>query len=337
MRVTVKLKLALAFAAVIVVSAIAAVIGISSLGSLNATIDELLRGPVQRVQLVNTVFTDLIAISRAERSILAAPTAELAKHYDDEIVDGRKTLGSHMEQLDAITSAAGKQRLAVFRGNWEKYVPLQDKFRDLVTRDKAQATDLSYGALKTDVDNGKAQLTEIATIDNQVMTESEADATRNYQSARMLLVTALLVSLVIAASAATWIALSISRGMARVTDLAQAVAIGDLDQSATVSGNDEIKDMIDALNRMTVNLRATAAIADAIATGDLTHDVKRLSDKDTLGISLELMTANLRATAKVADAIADGDLTSDVRRRSDKDTLGIALERMTANLRASAT
>ena len=134
-----------------------------------------------------------------------------------------------------------------------------------------------------------------------------------------------------------WIALGIStRGMARATDLAQAVAIGDLGQEVTVSSNDEIKDMVDALNQMTRSLRATASVADAIAGGDFTNDPKRLSDKDTLGISLERMTANLRSTAKVANTIAEGDLTSDVKRLSDKDSLGLSLERMTANLRATA-
>ena len=48
------------------------------------------------------------------------------------------------------------------------------------------------------------------------------------------------------------------------------------------------------------------------------------------------MTANLRATAKVADTIAEGDLTVEVKRLSDKDTVGIALDRMTTNLRATA-
>ncbi len=107
MRITVKSKLGMAFAAVIVLSTITAAIGVSSLASLNATIDDLLRGPVQRVTLANQIYTDLLAISRAERSALAAPTPEMAKHYDEEIVDFRKVLLTHMDQLDAIASASG--------------------------------------------------------------------------------------------------------------------------------------------------------------------------------------------------------------------------------------
>ena len=131
MRITVKAKLGMAFAAIIVLSSITAAIGISSLGSLNATIDDLLQGPVQRVTLANLAYTNLLALSRAERSVLASPTPEMMKHYDGEIVDFRKALLTNIDQLDAISSTAGRQKLAVFKAGWAQYIPLQDKFRDL--------------------------------------------------------------------------------------------------------------------------------------------------------------------------------------------------------------
>ncbi|RAI25191.1 hypothetical protein CH340_25720, partial [Rhodoplanes serenus] len=85
------------------------------------------------------------------------------------------------------------------------------------------------------------------------------------------------------------------------------------------------------------NLRATAAVADKIADGDLNVAFKRLSDRDALGIAFERMTANLRTNAAVADTIANGDLTVRVQRFSDQDMLGIALERMVEKLRQVVT
>jgi methyl-accepting chemotaxis protein len=51
MRITVKTKLGLAFAAVIVLSGITAWLGISNLSSLNTTMEDLVVGPVQRIRL----------------------------------------------------------------------------------------------------------------------------------------------------------------------------------------------------------------------------------------------------------------------------------------------
>ncbi|MBP0574000.1 HAMP domain-containing protein, partial [Mycobacterium tuberculosis] len=69
-----------------------------------------------------------------------------------------------------------------------------------------------------------------------------------------------------------WISLAAARGLAKAGDLAEAVARGDLGQNIAIKSNDEIRDLVDAMTRMTINLRATAAIADAIAAGDLRPD-----------------------------------------------------------------
>ena len=95
---------------------------------------------------------------------------------------------------------------------------------------------------------------------------------------------------------------SVRTGLRRAVSLADAVAHGDLTQNVAASSNDEIKDLIDALNRMTGNLRVTAEMAEAIAHGDLSVEPKPLSDKDTLGLALKEMTQKLRTV--VSDALA---------------------------------
>ncbi len=102
---------------------------------------------------------------------------------------------------------------------------------------------------------------------------------------------------------------SIRTGLRCAVSLADAVAHGDLTQNVTVSSNDEIADLIDALNRMTGNLRVTAQMAEAIARGDLSVEPKPLSDKDTLGLALQEMTQKLRTV--VSDALgAAGNVSS---------------------------
>jgi methyl-accepting chemotaxis protein len=132
---------------------------------------------------------------------------------------------------------------------------------------------------------------KVATERMEALSRSSAE---DAAFAKTLLLAIALGSLLVAITAATWIALSISRGMSSAVGLANAVAIGDLSQTITVKSNDEIGDLVTALNTMTANLNATAAVADAISNGDLTVEAKRLSEKDTLGIALENMLAKLR-------------------------------------------
>jgi methyl-accepting chemotaxis protein len=157
-------------------------------------------------------------------------------------------------------------------------------------------------------------------------------------------------AIVLSVSAALWMALSISRGLARSATLARAVAIGDLSQEVAVKSNDEIKDLVDALNDMTANLRTTAGLADKIAGGDLTVQVKPLSDKDVLGIALERMVEKLgevvREALSAADNVSSGseELSSSseelsqgaTEQASSTEEASASMEQMAANIKQSA-
>ncbi len=254
----------------------------------------------------------------------------LARDIDTEIASFRQDL----QAMQSTASGQESTELAVAARQFEKRVAVDARYRTLANEDTdAQALALSTGAGRQASDAARAHIDNIVSQIKTIVSDRKASAQHLYDNTRLFLITLMAISMVIAIAAATWIAMAISRGLGQAVSLANAVAIGDLGQTIMAKTNDEIRDVIDALNRMTANLRATAGIADQIAQGDLTADVKVLSDKDTLGKSLSNMTANLRATAGVADQIAQGDLTAEAKRLSDKDMLGIALETMLEKLR----
>lgn len=167
-----------------------------------------------------------------------------------------------------------------------------------------QALTLLTSEGRKSLEEVEAALNAYAERTRQVMDETNAQASEEAAGAKLLLLILLLGSLAIAVAAASWIAISISRGLSRAVGLANAVAIGDLGQQVQATTNDEIKDLIDALNQMTGNLNATARVADEIAQGNLTVQSKRLSEKDTLGIALETMLEKLKTIVDDAAAAA---------------------------------
>ena len=80
-----------------------------------------------------------------------------------------------------------------------------------------------------------------------------------------------------------------------------AVSIGDLTQTIEKAYGGQAEELSDKLKSMTINLQATASLADQIAQGNLLVEARRLSDKDTLGIALERMVDKLRQI--VAEAL----------------------------------
>jgi methyl-accepting chemotaxis protein len=122
---------------------------------------------------------------------------------------------------------------------------------------------------------------------------------------------------------------AIRTGLQEAKAAVAAVARGDFSNNIGHTRRDEIGDLIEALNQMTANLRATAKVADDIANGDLSVEPKPLSDKDTLGIALREMTAKLRTI--VSDALATAGNVS-----SGSEQLSLGSQELSAGSNAQA-
>ncbi|MFT3829690.1 MAG: methyl-accepting chemotaxis protein [Opitutaceae bacterium] len=72
------------------------------------------------------------------------------------------------------------------------------------------------------------------------------------------------------------------------------IAVGDLTARVAVKTQDEIGELSVAANTMAEALDAKAKLALQIGEGDLRHEVKLASGKDTLGLALQKMVGNLR-------------------------------------------
>lgn len=101
---------------------------------------------------------------------------------------------------------------------------------------------------------------------------------------------------------------------AEIADIANTVALGDLNIS--LAEEKDSTGVYQAMIKMVSNLRKTVKVAEKIANGDLTVEVNKLSEKDSLGQSLELMVNRLSdivqeiQSASVHVASGSGQLTT---------------------------
>jgi len=307
MHATIKLKLGLGFAIVIVLSAVSAGLGINSLATLNAESEAMVQGPVQRVQMADELFTDLLQALRAQKNMLLAGdnVADRAK-YNAQVLAQRDVMTAHLDRLESTATAEGKKLLAALRASKQQWFAIDERMRALADSNRGdEAVRMDRTELSPVIGALQKQVQDYIERQQDFVKAARARAEQSYASTKLTLLVTIGVSLLVAVGTAEWLALGISRGLGRAIALADAVALGDLDQQITVSTNDEIKDMVNALNKMTANLRAAAELAEAIANGDLTVEAKRRSDKDTLGIALEQMLVKLRQVVLDASGAAD--------------------------------
>ncbi|TPP03688.1 HAMP domain-containing protein, partial [Rhizobium glycinendophyticum] len=334
MRGTIKLKLTIVFATLILIIAGLATYSAFSLATLNAASSAMVDGPVRRLELALTANVAALDAIRAQKNALIAESAADDEKYFSQSVEQIDTLMQSTRDGLAIASPEGKPY-------WQKILDLTAAFQEKTqtlksmetTGNHTGAVTLSMGELRALTGDLVAAVQSLIEIQHKGMAKTIAENADLYGSSKTMLITASVLAAIIALAAALWIISGISTGLKKIQTVVGAVAIGDLSQQVEIKTNDEIKDLVDSVNAMTANLRSTAHLADMISIGDLSTEVKLLSEKDVLGLAIEKMTANLRNTATVADQIANGDLTVSPKPASDKDTLGIALRNMVERLR----
>jgi methyl-accepting chemotaxis protein len=292
MRFTVKAKLASAFGVVILLCMIAGAVGYLKLTDMVGTAEHLV-ARAGRMEKAAELEKGILAQVRAEKNAILASDAEYDQFAAD-LAKVREALLKSKDEIYAAASESGKKLMDGFATAYAKMNAYQDETVRLARTDKAKATDRSVHEGRKVVADAMEAANAYVTYIKKAMADEAEQARQDGSRAELMLISLVLASLVIAAVAATWIAINISRSLASAVGLADAVAIGDLSHKIDASSNDEIGDLIKSLNAMTVNLNATAAIANEIAQGNLTAEAKPLSDKDTLGLALERMVEKLR-------------------------------------------
>ncbi|TCV57458.1 HAMP domain-containing protein, partial [Neorhizobium sp. R1-B] len=306
MRFTIKLKLAIAFGLVILMSIGMAVLSIINLSSLNSSITDIVQGPASHLESLNALSTSLANTIRAEKNAILNTDPAKISGYRQNIEAARKEIEETLAEFEKATDPQLRSKIGEIRSVFPSFVALQNDVLALATQNTTESNQRA----------GEISMTEGAVLVNRLLTlmadltgliktdlHATDEATNGqYAHSRNLLIGMGIGLVVFSFLVALWIALGISSGLRKIMGVANAVSIGDLNQNVEIKTNDEIKDLVDTINVMTSNLRNTANIADQIANGDLMVSPKPLSEKDVLGLALQSMVERLRGV--VADALA---------------------------------
>ncbi|WP_297506864.1 methyl-accepting chemotaxis protein [uncultured Caulobacter sp.] len=309
MRLTIKVKLIGAFAVLIAMMALVVFMGVTRMSQLNTAISDLINGPAARLSLAQQIDGDVGRLLRKEKNMILAADADDKAKYDAEINELTPKVEADIQTGVAKATAEGKPAWEAIARNFTAFKAVNAEVRELALANRqAQAAELSLKRSSAIARELTASVDKLIKLNKDRMAKADADTDTLYYAARTTLLVTAAIALLVAIAGAVWISMIINRGLRQISLAMEAVAIGDLQQEVKATSDDEIKDLIDTLNRMIGNLRDTASLADKVADGDLTVRPKPLSDRDTLGLALERMVERLRGI--VADAIAASENVS---------------------------
>ena len=334
MRFTIKLKLGLAFATIGAAFVAASIFAISSLDKLDAGMDAMVAGPFERLSTAKEVKADIYNVIRNEKNVILANDPTVRASYDQTLTKAWSKLDANVAHGVEIASPKGKTIYQTIAANLQQLKSLDRQMRDLAMTGKSdEARTISFGEARkiaAEITDSAEALTELGT-ENVKLAVDAASVTN--ENARSTLIAVVIATLLITAAAAVWILISITTGLKKIGSMAEAMSVGDLTRSADYRGDDEIGDVVHAVDQLTTNLKRTAEVAHKISLGDLSEEPKVLSEHDTLGKALlEVVIAERAITAGMED-VAIGDLSYEPKKRSEQDVLSMSLVKVMGRLR----
>ncbi len=351
MRATIKMKLGVTFAILVALLIAVVGVGITRMSALNDAMSDVIAGPAARLSRAQTIDSKISMTIRAEKNLTMTRTEAENREVEASLMKNRNQVTALIGSAVANATVQGKPIWLQLQQKWNEFLPVNERVRIFaMTNKNAEASALSIGEGRA-IAKVMSELTDqIVELSELQMKEAQAQSEKLYSAARTMLFVVAGLALLIAVGGAVWISRVVSNGLRRVGTAIDAVAIGDLDNEVVVTSNDEIKDLVDTVNRMTVNLRKSAALADTIARGDLTVDHQPLSNKDKLGHSLVSMVERLRgvvgdatlAAQNVASGTQQLSSTADqmsqgaTEQAAAAEEASASMEQMTANIKQNA-
>ncbi|MBL0375333.1 MCP four helix bundle domain-containing protein [Rhizobium sp. KVB221] len=297
-------------------------------GSLDAVEEKLtalvdrLRAPVNQGNLQAfaayekgiTIRLNIAEMFRQHRNILLGsvrPTKQ--EQWNNDYIAFAQTVGEDIKKLGHQVSSSDKAL-------YDSFVAAYDMMKSTI--DKINAISLENGDYHANIlasNEGRATrqaaaqiLRDLVAANSQIQQAELVESKDLYENSRNLLIGLLIFSTLIAAAAATWIVLSISRGLRNANQIIRNVAEGNLTQTATIKGHDEIAELLGHVNTMIDRLRGV--VADALQAS---HSVS--SGSQELSASSEQVSQGATEQASAAEeaSAAMEEMAANIKQNAD--------------------
>jgi methyl-accepting chemotaxis protein len=258
-------------------------------------------GDLQGQFLMSSITLDLVNMETGQRGfLLTGQEASLQPFTDGQtaLTKDIEKLSAHSyssagvtaSEIDAIQSAVTAWKTAAA----EPEIQARREMNNFPMEMNDVIALIDAGTGKQFMDAIRSELTTFYDSETALNSQRADDVAAAASSAQAIGIGIAVASIAIMAAIGIFLSRNIASGVNAVAKALQQIATGDLNAKVEVTSKDEIGQMSQYYGEMQGYLTEKARVADAIADGNLTVDVKPTSEKDVLGNSFSQMVENLR-------------------------------------------
>jgi methyl-accepting chemotaxis protein len=312
MRLTLKLKLATTFVVLIALATFGMISSLNSLDRMNGNLTEITEVEAEKVRLAENFTAGQLRIQRDVRELILAEDPQLRSEIRARMDQARTRAETTFNALNDLSTQDGQALLTEGRAAWDSLIDINNRALSMANNGNTMAAFRLLSGQGQDLWVAMEEnLDALIALNRDGLANAVVRAGENYAASRQLAILLTLAMVALGAIAATWIILTISRGLSRSIALAKRVASGDLTETAALRGNDEVTDLVRALNDMVAKLRgivgevSSGSANVASGAGEMASTSEQLSQGATeqassteeASSSMEEMTANIKQTA----------------------------------------
>ena len=296
MKLNIRNKLLITFAAVLVLTAIVGVVGINGLTTVSTSSTQMYENQLIGVNYAQEANKGLLYIGRALRQadIFIDDPANVATQVK-LVADQQAYVGDQLNKLEPLLiTTEGKAALADARQTWQAYTALVGPVVDALKASKAAEAKAALQVLATVAQPADDAFTALYTLKMSQSKTAAASNTATAQTSTYIQIGLIIVAILAGLGVAIFMSGAISSAARQMVGVADGISAGELDHVITVKSQDEMGDIARAFSRMLVYIQDMAHIANLVAQRDLTTDAKPQSEKDVLGNAFAQMIIALR-------------------------------------------
>ncbi len=304
MKISLRIKLAGGFLAVVALLIALGFVSLTKLGTLNKQTNSIGNNILPGIQLIDDMQIQLKTIRQKQLGIYEYNDAATRQAKLAEAAAASDQIKKYLSDYESMYASGERQYGFAFAADVDAYMqkmaPLSDQVAANADLPTLQATtNGGRDAFNQAIADGEKWVE----FKNKVEDDAMSTANGAYSSARTIIIGVMISAALVAAIVGFVLARSITNGVGQVSSAMSRIARGELDAQVNVVSNDEIGEMVRQYGEMQSYLSEMAAAADRIADGDLSATVHPRSENDVLGNAFARAIANLNnVLAGVASA-----------------------------------
>lgn len=290
----IRMKILLGFAVVIALTAILGIVNINQMKNINKNTESIASTWMPSIYYIGQMDVNVLDVRRYLYRHIMTPAQEDKLFSEKKIAELQSTLSENETNYkNLITTEEGMQMYNDYKKAWSDYLVINESIMKASRENNTEATQALMKSSLAPYDKVLGILHNAILLNNKGGQTEYDVSKKEYKTSVVIIVSILVLVITLAVLIGLFISGTISKGVKKVQDGAQKLAVGDLTFDIEIDSRDEIGLLMADFKKLKEANLMIVENAKKVANGDLTVTLTRRSDNDELMIALSNMVDRL--------------------------------------------